>query len=134
MEMEKSGNLYCRSSNILKLYPDSVSYFIFLCVTCLVLRTVLISAWQLVCFVEISSKCELCRCHYIGTISTARSCCSGDFFLKKILYEFVNTIKCIKGELRAKFQPNFFFIYRFVYAYYNVMQNIIIFGKGFRKL
>ena len=39
-----------------------------------------------------------------------------------------------KGELRAKFHPNFFFIYRFVYAYYNVVQNFIIFGKGFRKL
>ena len=39
-----------------------------------------------------------------------------------------------KGELRAKFHPNFFFIYRFVYAYYNFVQNFIIFGKGFRKL
>ena len=39
-----------------------------------------------------------------------------------------------KGELRAKFYPNFFFIYRFVYAYYNVMQNFNTFGKGFRKL
>ena len=36
----------------------------------------------------------------------------------------------LKGELRAKFYPNFFFIYRFVYAYYNVVQNFIIFGKG----
>ena len=39
----------------------------------------------------------------------------------------------LKGELRAKFHPNFFFIYRFVYAYYNVMQNIIIFGKGLKN-
>ena len=44
------------------------------------------------------------------------------------------TWKKLKGELRAKFYTNFFFIYRFVYAYYNVVQNFIIFGKGFRKL
>ena len=40
----------------------------------------------------------------------------------------------IKGELRAKFYPNFFFIYRFVYAYYNVMQKFYHFWKRFPEV
>ena len=51
---------------------------------------------------------------------------------RRLTYFF--NIVSFKGELRAKFYPNFFFIYRFVYAYYNVVQNFIIFGKGLRKL
>ena len=57
--------------------------------------------------------------------------CNGRCDLCKNFMEFSDTFK---GELRAKFYLNFFFIYRFVYAYYNVVQNFIIFGKGFRKL
>ena len=55
-------------------------------------------------------------------------------FSEKKSHEYLLKNYLLKGELRAKFYPNFFFIYRFVYAYYNVVQNFIIFGKGFRKL
>ena len=58
-----------------------------------------------------------------------------DYILSHHITDFLPYPRfAIKGELRAKFHPNFFFIYRFVYAYYNVVQNFIIFGKGFRKL
>ena len=67
-------------------------------------------------------------------VDDSRTTAGAVYYLKKALTTKHSEKAGVKGELRAKFHPNFFFIYRFVYAYYNVMQNIIIFGKGFRKL
>ena len=63
----------------------------------------------------------------------------GEEVNKIVTYFKASSKHCDKDEvinwgIKCKILPQFFYIYRFVYAYYNAVQKIFIFGKGFRKL